>query len=86
MNAQVSVNGAGGGGDFVKRGIKRDASDSNLSDFERFEKRLRMLSLREWKSNAHSDHYRELMDHQAAQSETAKREVTSTLPSPPRLP
>ncbi len=47
---QIEVmEGSGGSsrGDVLKRGTKRGASDSNLSsDWERFEKRLRMLSLR----------------------------------------
>lgn len=30
----------------MKRGTKREASESNLNDLDRFEKRLRMLSLR----------------------------------------
>ena len=41
------VNGSGSsGGGVLKRGTKRNASDSNLSDELQFEKRLRMLSLR----------------------------------------
>lgn len=48
MESHVAVNGSGGrAADVWSRGIKRGASDSNLSDFERFEKRLRLLSLRE---------------------------------------
>lgn len=48
MDSQVEVNGGGNSGEsFSKRGTKRNASDSNAaSDIERFEKRLRMLSLR----------------------------------------
>lgn len=33
-------------GDAASRGVKRQASDSNLTDLERFEKRLRALSIR----------------------------------------
>lgn len=47
--SHVAVNGGGGGGrtaDLWARGTKRGASDSNLSDWERFEKRLRLLSIR----------------------------------------
>ena len=44
MNSNVVVNGGGGSSaDVWSRGTKRGASDS---DFERFEKRLRMLSIR----------------------------------------
>ena len=50
MHSRVGVNGGGSssGAGILKRGTKRSGSDSNLSgsDLERFEKRLRMLSLR----------------------------------------
>ena len=54
METQMRDYGGGGrseveaGAGFVKRGIKREASESSGShgDLERFEKRLRMLSLR----------------------------------------
>ena len=48
MNQNVVVNGGGAGSraDVWSRGTKRGASDSNLQDLERFEKRLRMLSIR----------------------------------------
>ncbi|KAK5172269.1 uncharacterized protein LTR77_003907 [Saxophila tyrrhenica] len=47
-DSSVAVNGGGGvrAAEMGLRGTKRGASDSNLSDFERFEKRLRLLSLR----------------------------------------
>ena len=45
------------GDDSVKRGalgVKRKASDSQLTDFDRFEKRLRALSIRMRTSNCYS--------------------------------
>ena len=47
MNSNVVNGGGGSSADVWSRGTKRGASDSNLSDLERFEKRLRMLSIRE---------------------------------------
>lgn len=38
----------GSGGGFLKRGTKREASETDLNDLDRFEKRLRMLSLRKF--------------------------------------
>ena len=47
-NAVVNRGGGGSSADVWSRGTKRGASDSNLAgDFERFEKRLRMLTIRE---------------------------------------
>lgn len=52
--ATMMNGGYGGGGSGAmeeddsssKRGVKRQASDSNLTDLDRFEKRLRALSIR----------------------------------------
>ena len=54
MSSNVVVNGGGGSSaDVWSRGTKRGASDSNLSgDLERFEKRLRLLSIRMLKPTA----------------------------------
>lgn len=66
----VATNGGGGrAADMWSRGTKRGASDSNLSDFERFEKRLRLLSLRssEKQRNGKSNHlYTPVSNHPTA--------------------
>ncbi|KAK3719007.1 hypothetical protein LTR37_004570 [Vermiconidia calcicola] len=59
-NAVVNRGGGGSSADVWSRGTKRGASDSNLAgDFERFEKRLRMLTIRgsEQKSNGRNNFY-----------------------------
>ena len=47
MSSGAVMNGGGGSSaDVWSRGTKRAADESNFTDLERFEKRLRMLSLR----------------------------------------